>query len=594
MSTIKEHRSSIGAHLRRQAVAAKQLQFQLPTSLKGTILDFTSGQNDRPFKDLICILRDSEVKDDDLYSLLRNAQDCVTLQDQNLKFFIQVLLVVKWAHRGPETVAAFQNLLLDLCSAHCYHTKAVLNHLVVNLKEVSEDDTDRPSDFPSPDEEKIYKNVHHVLKKLLRVIPMAGEQLVAAVISAFPYLKRSTREHQAYVHNMLEILKYEPKFRDDFLHLVVNKMVQLDVSAPRAAIEAAEEDVMDLDTEDIFDTEKDQTMKLPIANTLDHLMLMLFKFIESECTDSKSGTISPELSFSVFKVFLQVFEKVILVTHNTHHVQFLLWYICSLKPKLAEIFVKHMWRLVTGVQVAPVTRQSAAAYISSFLARAKFIRIEYLKSMLQEMCDWMHTYINNQDSRTTVELRAHAVFYSVCQAVFYLLCFRHKDLFKTRQNMVFLRGLNLSRIVTCGLNPLRVCVPEIVTKFASITRTYQLVLCNSVIERNRRNVVPIVHSKNHVVLADKPSDWLDTFFPFDPYKLRKSSSFINPHYNVYQESDVNEESIAKAENNDEDDFLTEPMSVSVSDKRFSYGTSPGFLQDQSFNPAASPRYKALV
>lgn len=75
-------------------------------------------------------------------------------------------------------------------------------------------------------------------------------------------------------------------------------------------------------------------------------------------------------------LILQVFEKVILVTHNTHHVQYLMWYICSLKPKLAEIFVKYLWRLVSGVQVAPVTRQSAAAYIASFLARAKFIRIE--------------------------------------------------------------------------------------------------------------------------------------------------------------------------------------------------------------------------
>lgn len=43
--------------------------------------------------------------------------------------------VVKWAHRGPEAVAEFQNFLLDLCSAHSYHTKAVLDHLVNIFKE---------------------------------------------------------------------------------------------------------------------------------------------------------------------------------------------------------------------------------------------------------------------------------------------------------------------------------------------------------------------------------------------------------------------------------------------------------------------------
>ena len=159
---------------------------------------------------------------------------------------------------------------------------------------------------------------------------------------------------------------------------------------------------------------------------------------------------------------MQVFEKVILLTHNTHHVQFLIWYLCSLRPKLAEVFVKYLWQLVGGVHVAPITRQSAVSYISSFLARANFIRIEYvfqawqnsalifkaglqifyflhyffryLRSVLQDMSDWIHSYINNQDGQMNVDMRMHTVFYSVCQALFYLLCFRHKELFRTKQS----------------------------------------------------------------------------------------------------------------------------------------------------------------
>lgn len=88
-------------------------------------------------------------------------------------------------------------------------------------------------------------------------------------------------------------------------------------------------------------------------------------------------------------------------------------------------------------------------------------------------------------------------------------------------DMVFLRGLNLTKVVTCSLNPLKVCLPEVVKKFVSITRAYQLVYCNSVVERNSRSSVPIVHSKNHVMHSDQPSNWLDTFFPFDPYKLQR-------------------------------------------------------------------------
>lgn len=75
---------------------------------------------------------------------------------------------------------------------------------------------------------------------------------------------------------------------------------------------------------------------------------------------------------------LQIFERVILPTHNTHHVQYIIWYICSLRPKLAEVYVKYLWTQVLGVHVPPVTRQSAAAYVASFLARANFVRIEYV------------------------------------------------------------------------------------------------------------------------------------------------------------------------------------------------------------------------
>ncbi|KAE8749588.1 hypothetical protein FOCC_FOCC003576 [Frankliniella occidentalis] len=597
MSTIKEHRSSIGSHILRQATAVKKVEFQLPKNLKGTLLNFTNGLDHRPYKDLVCILRDSEVKDKELCLLLREAQDCVSLLDQNLCLFIQVLLIVKWAHRGPEAVAAFQSFLLDLCSAHSYHTKAVLDHLIVNFKGASlgsDESTEWTSGMPTPEEERIFQNIHCVLNRLLRVIPMAGDILLPSIISAFPYIKRSTKEHQAFVHNMLEILKYQPKFRKDFLYLITKKLVDLDTHAPRSEIEQAEDDdAMDVD-EDIFSMEQEQGHKHPIAKTLDHLMMRLFTFIKHECTDPSTGETTLDRSYSVYKDFQEVFEKVILLTHNTHHVQFLMWFICSLRPKLAEVYVKYLWRLVLGIHVAPVTRQSAAAYVASFLARANFIKIEFLKSTLQEMSDWIHSYINNQDGQKTVEMRLHIVFYSVCQALFYLLCFRHKDLFRTKQNMVFLRGLNLTKMVTCTLNPLRVCLPELVKKFSSITRAYQLVYCNSVIERNSRNSVPIVHTRNHVMQADQPSSLLETFFPFDPYKLKRSSCVIDPTYQVYQDDDISEETTEKADNDDDDDFLPEvSISASFNDKRFTYSASPGFLHDHHTS-TSSPRLRHFV
>ncbi len=79
---------------------------------------------------------------------------------------------------------------------------------------------------------------------------------------------------------------------------------------------------------------------------------------------------------------------------------------------------------------------SIFATIHLFLSSRKltFLSDRFLKSILQEMSDWIHSYINNQDGQKAVEMRMQVVFYSVCQALFYLLCFRHKDLFRTKQS----------------------------------------------------------------------------------------------------------------------------------------------------------------
>lgn len=84
-------------------------------------------------------------------------------------------------------------------------------------------------------------------------------------------------------------------------------MVELDVNAPRGDIDMAEEeDGMDVDNEDIFTMEQDSKMKHPVANTLDHLMLKLFKFIQCECTDPISNATTLERCYSVYKEFQQV------------------------------------------------------------------------------------------------------------------------------------------------------------------------------------------------------------------------------------------------------------------------------------------------
>lgn len=161
--------------------------------------------------------------------------------------------------------------------------------------------------------------------------------------------------------------------------------------------------------------------------------------------------------------------------------------------------------------------------------------------VLQGLAKWIHDYINTQDELGVVnsDVRVHKVFYSVCQALFYIVVFRHKDFICKKKgkfgyccfvNLIYitlfilgvkyLERLNMGRIVTSRLNPLRVCQPAIVQNFAAVTRNYQLAYCYSVIEHNTRNTMPVIYQnvQGAVVVSNNV---LEAIFPFDPLVLEK-------------------------------------------------------------------------
>ncbi|KAL0197396.1 hypothetical protein M9458_005936, partial [Cirrhinus mrigala] len=49
---------------------------------------------------------------------------------------------------------------------------------------------------------------------------------------------------------------------------------------------------------------------------------------------------------------------------------------------------------------------------------------------------------------------------------------------------------------------------------------YQLVFCYTIIERNNRNLLPVVSCSAGGNLVATNTNPLDTFFPFDPYLLK--------------------------------------------------------------------------
>ncbi len=72
-------------------------------------------------------------------------------------------------------------------------------------------------------------------------------------------------------------------------------------------------------------------MKFKYAETLDLCMEQLFSFIDKEYGRDASS------KKKLKDLLLNIFENLILPTYNSHHIQFSIFYYCSLKVSLTHI-----------------------------------------------------------------------------------------------------------------------------------------------------------------------------------------------------------------------------------------------------------------
>lgn len=165
-------------------------------------------------------------------------------------------------------------------------------------------------------------------------------------------------------------------FAEELLDIVFSRMIMVDVNAPRNEIEDAEypeddEQMFSIEGEEVdANGGEDTIMKLPLAETLDCCMEMMFDYISKHLPANGS-----DAADRMFRLLLNLFDKQILPTHNTHHVQFLLFYLCSFKQSFVEYFVMYLWKQVGNLNVSTPMRQAAVGYIASALARGKFVQL---------------------------------------------------------------------------------------------------------------------------------------------------------------------------------------------------------------------------
>ncbi|XP_021506488.1 RNA polymerase I-specific transcription initiation factor RRN3 isoform X1 [Meriones unguiculatus] len=560
-------------------------------------------------------LLDPDIKDDQIINWLLEFRSSVMYLTKDFEQLINIILRLPWLSRSQTVVEEYLAFLGNLVSAQTVFLRPCLSMIVshfvpprvivkeggVDVSDSDDEDDNLPANFDT---------CHRALQIISRYVPSTPWFLMPILVDKFPFVRKSERTLECYVHNLLRISLYFPTLRREILELVIEKLLKLDVSVSRQDIEDAEEteaqtcDGTDT-TEGLFDMDEDEDpeperkadleqpsqMVHPTAERLDILFSLLLSYIEDVCR--VDGKIDNNKTKDLYRDLISIFDKLLLPTHASCHVQFFMFFLCSFKLGFAEAFLEHLWKKLQDPNNPAIIRQAASNYIGSFLARAKYVPLITVKSCLDLLVNWLHMYLDNQDSgaKAFCDVALHGPFYSACQAVFYIFVFRHKQLLSgnLKEGLQYLQSLNFERIVLSQLNPLKICLPSVVNFFAAVTNKYQLVFCYTIMERNSRQMLPVIRSTAGGDSVQTCTNPLDTFFPFDPCVLKRSKKFIDPIYQIWEDMSAEELQVFKKATkedvveDEDDDFLKGevPQSDTV------IGLTPSSLDTHFRSPSSS-------
>lgn len=190
-----------------------------------------------------------------------------------------------------------------------------------------------------------------------------------------------------------------------------------------------------------------------------------------------------ERRMTLFRTFLDIFDRTLLRTFKTRNVQFVLFYLCSLDMASSDHFIGVLLgRALFDSDAPSVTRVAASGYVASFVARAKYVDATMTRKVVRHLCGYLEgqmedfaratalaTSIAGSRTATATGGQELPVFYAVAQAVFYIFCFRWKDLLEEEDadDETALFGLDaghrwmmgletLKKAVSSSFNPLKV------------------------------------------------------------------------------------------------------------------------------------------
>lgn len=443
----------------------------------------------------------------------------------------------------------------------------------------------RLEDCPVVDREVLISRVHIALKYLLRLIPSASGTLAPILAAKFPFSEETKKVHMSYINSLMRVIEYAPELKAEIFALITERLVKIDVQMQTdlddlddevaAAIVQAislqpdrieEEEDLDDEDSDMDSVTSDESLDDEASRIkevqgnvekMDAILDTLFSTYNPYFSDPNSL-----LAQSMFDTLLSHFRNIILPTYRSRHTQFLLFHFAQTSEHLVDTFAGECVELAFKSGRPAVLKQSAAAYLASFVARGARVP----PHVVRDVFDYIGTCLDairdeNEQTCRGPDLQRYGTFYATTQALLYIFCFRWRDLLVSSDDdddvfeddpaallaLEWHAGVKelMWRTIYSRLNPLKICAPPIVEEFARIASRLRFMQVYTLLDANKRirlsqftlgaggnGVLRESAFTNGRKLDGEEESWhmLDAYFPFDPYQLPISRRWIASDY----------------------------------------------------------------
>ncbi|KAF2719908.1 RNA polymerase I-specific transcription initiation factor RRN3 [Polychaeton citri CBS 116435] len=505
---------------------------------------------------------------------------------------VMAILDLSWLGRDDEFISLYARFLALLASAHSRYILPITERLVSNFSELRVQDGQLPGERSSPRSQMLLR-LHLVIKNLTRRVPSASDALMQSIKYEFPNHQVNKKAYERYQKHLLQISCYVPELKSQILALMTEKLVDIDVqiqndledleeeaeerllqrqgSGRALSQEADSDDEPDDDEDEIDDTiestaleqDEEELLHDKIAK-MDGTMDLLFAYYTPLIDNGRPADTN--------EAYLQLLSHfgTYIIPCRSRHAQFLVFHFAQLSLEHTSVFAERCLALAFNDSHKGLIRDTACAYLASFVARGARISTHNVRDIVEILCHYLDQMrLRWEPTSTGPNRKAYSLYYAVIQAILYIFCFRWRDLAVSSRtdeadpdyqseddilaeghDLTWMPGLKEKLMLHfhCGLNPLKVCSAAIVHEFAKISNHVRFLYIFTKLELNKHVRLGKTSSYYGTGIGDldvgrRESAWdhkrgeahlqLEAYFPFDPYHLPKSRRWVRGEYNEW-------------------------------------------------------------